>query len=1667
MPRTPAINAQMLATLRRTAAGFAFLALAIGAAGIAGWVLDISYLRNFAPDHIPIRFNSSIGIILLAVSLLLRQRQNDNTAVRISANIAAGLAIALGAATLAEHIFDVNLVIDEALWKLPSNSPQHLGRISAAAALLFVILGAGLLRYGVWWSQVCSLTTAFMGFGVAAGYLLESSWTQRAEDLPISLNAALAGIALGISAIMGASKGLPELLSSNTQSGRTLRIMLPIMVVLLVAVELTEEAPRLLGANNSVLMSAALSMTIFGILAYYNIRTMRRAEYLQIGKERAVNVVNIVTDGIISIDSDLKIILANPAAQRIFGYTESELLGKDSEILIPERRRDEHRAKIEKYAVAAAESTQWTYDMNGAYGMRSDGSEFPMEISVSQTIVENQKVFTFIFRDISERKQSEIMERRLAAVVNSSADGIIGTDPDGIIQSWNRGAEQIYGYTAEEAVGRHINFVVPQEKEKETSEIIEKVLSGRSVTNLYVERVKSDGTRLILLLSASPIHDESGTIVGMSSIIRNMTELSEKDITLRKSEERYDTLFKNLLEGYALFRLDRNEDGIPIDFTFLDINPAFEAMTGLGDVIGKRISDVEPTIYEMYPTIPERCEQMAKEGKARRFESFMPTLNKRFYVLAFSPSPDHFITMFSDVTDIKQAEEDLRQSEHRYDALFKNLLEGYALFRVVRNENNEPYDLEYITVNPAFTAILGLNDVVGKRVSEVFPGVFELYSGILGKNYEEMLETAKSRQAEIYLPAFSKWFLIMSFSPSPEYFITVFSDITDKKQAEEDLRNSEKRYRELFENMSEGYVYAQILCDESGRPEDILCIAINPSGEKMTKWSGLAGRKIGSALPGFWESNRDILEGWSDVAFGGVPQRLEKYVSELNSWYSVSLSSPATGYINAIFEDVTERKQAEEKLRQSEMLYRTMFENISEGYVLSRILYDEDGRPEDMMCLAINPAAEQLTGWRGLGGKKINDELPGFWTRNREILERWNNVIVSGKPRRFENYVSELNQWVSVSLSNPAPEHIVVIFSDITERKQAEEKLRRSREQLLAFVRETPMNLAMLDRELRYIVVSQHWLDYFGKTDEEIIGKPHHEILPGMPEVWYEQHLRGLEGELYKSDEDLWEMPDGSRKWLRRSIAPWHDTDGTIGGIIIAAENITKFKEADEARRQSEELFRAIAESTIDYISVLDINAKRLYISPSYSSVLGKRDNPTGTTIFGDLHPDDRERARTALGDVFKSGTVKTGEFRMLSSDGSIRDTDVSGSPVFDKSGKVMQVVVIVRDITEKKRAEMQMRRAQRLESIGTLAGGIAHDLNNILTPIMLSFEILSVRFPDEKTAEILSMLKSSVKRGSDMVKQVLSFARGTEGEQTIVQVRHIIVEIVKIIKEIFPKNIILRKNIADDLPTILADPTQLHQVLMNLCVNARDAMPNGGIIDIKAESVTIDEQYARMQLDAKPGFYVAISVADQGTGIPPAVLERLFEPFFTTKEVGKGTGLGLPSVLSIVKGHEGFINVYSEVGKGSTFKVYIPAMIDEDKLPQKQEQREEEKEIAGNGQIILVIDDEAAILEITRQTLESNNYRVITATDGAEGVAVYAKQHSEISLVITDIEMPYMNGRAAIQAMQRIKPDVKVIAVSGFTQNGNKLEKTANIRFLDKPYTSEKLLRAMRNMLG
>jgi CheY-like chemotaxis protein len=367
------------------------------------------------------------------------------------------------------------------------------------------------------------------------------------------------------------------------------------------------------------------------------------------------------------------------------------------------------------------------------------------------------------------------------------------------------------------------------------------------------------------------------------------------------------------------------------------------------------------------------------------------------------------------------------------------------------------------------------------------------------------------------------------------------------------------------------------------------------------------------------------------------------------------------------------------------------------------------------------------------------------------------------------------------------------------------------------------------------------------------------------------------------------------------------------------------------------------------------------------------------------------------------------------------------------------------------------------MESIGTLASGIAHDLNNVLTPILMTAQLLEAEPQEERYQRLLPVLVANAKRGANLVKQVLSFAKGLEGKFTILQVKHLISEIKQIIKETFPKSLEIRTDIPQSLWTVSGDATQLHQVLMNLCVNARDAMPDGGRLSICAENQFIDRSYAQMHLDAQVGSYIVVTVTDTGMGIPPEILDRIFEPFFTTKELGKGTGLGLSTVMGIIKSHNGFINVSSVIGKGTEFKVYIPA------IESTEAEVSEDTELPiGHGELVLVVDDEVAIREITKTSLEAYNYKVITACDGIEAIALYAEHRDEISIVLTDMMMPSMDGLTTIRTLRKINPQVKIIAISGLA-SGDKLAAvigTGVKTFLSKPFTTQELLKTLDGLL-
>jgi PAS domain S-box-containing protein len=639
---------------------------------------------------------------------------------------------------------------------------------------------------------------------------------------------------------------------------------------------------------------------------------------------------------------------------------------------------------------------------------------------------------------------------------------------------------------------------------------------------------------------------------------------------------------------------------------------------------------------------------------------------------------------------------------------------------------------------------------------------------------------------------------------------------------------------------------------------------------------------------------------------------------------------------------------------------------------------------------------------------------------------------------------------------------LMVIAEDITERKRTEDALKHSEERLRLITNLVPIGIFAKDAAGRHIFANPALAEFAGLPVEDILGKDDFDLVTDRAQA---EAYRAHDLAVIRSGSKMVILEEprtdlaGRTRLLRTIKIPFTVAPSGEPAVLGVCTDITEQKRI-EAR------FRRLVDANVQGVFFWNTRGETTGANDAFLRMVGytREDLDAGRIRWADMTPPELlEQDRRALKELATTGVCEPFEKEFIRRDGS-RVPIFVGPAMFEDNQD--EGFCFVLDLSERKKLEQQFLRAQRVESIGTLAAGIAHDLNNILAPIMLSVGLLKTETDPPKTQAILKMISDSAQRGADIVGQVMSFARGLEGRRTEVQPKLLFKDLESIVRDTFPKNIRLEFSVVQDTWTLFCDPTQVHQILLNLCLNARDAMPDGGSLIISAENHVLDEQYAKMDHHAKAGRYVCITVTDSGTGIPPEIIHRIFEPFFTTKELNKGTGLGLSTVMGIVKSHEGIANVYSEPGRGTTFKVYLPAMatLSEGQLTQTQQNPLPR----GSGETILVVDDETSILAITGQTLEHFGYRVLNAHDGAEAVAIYAERRNEISVVLTDMMMPIMGGTSLVSVLLRINPAIKIVRSSGLSLHGsgNTFPEGAVKHFLTKPYTADSLIKTIRAIL-
>lgn len=637
------------------------------------------------------------------------------------------------------------------------------------------------------------------------------------------------------------------------------------------------------------------------------------------------------------------------------------------------------------------------------------------------------------------------------------------------------------------------------------------------------------------------------------------------------------------------------------------------------------------------------------------------------------------------------------------------------------------------------------------------------------------------------------------------------------------------------------------------------------------------------------------------------------------------------------------------------------------------------------------------------------------------------------------------------------------------ELARSEAAQRRLAETQMAILNALPAHIALIDAEGVIVSVNEAWRRFPSATQllspEFGVGSNYYEVCEvadggaakegGSLAAGIRAVARGESKEFnmeYRCDSAL------ECRWFMLTASPLRA--GQPGGAVLKHSDITERKLAES--RLAEQA--ALLDKASDAIVVSDLGHRILFWSKGAERMYGWRAEEVLRRPLAEVLRGDQARFAEAAEQVVSAGEW-AGELTQATREGRRILVQSRWTLVMDGEGRPKSILALSSDITEQKNLEAQLLRAQRIESIGTLASGIAHDLNNVLAPIMMSSELLKASVPADE-AELLETISSSARRGSELIKQVLSFSRGGERQHLEVEIPDLLREIKGIAQKTFPMSIRFDLSTPGGLWRVRGDPGQLHQVFLNLCVNAKDAMPDGGVLAVSAENVVLDEDYATMNALANKGPYLVVRVMDTGAGIPPGIIDKIFDPFFTTKEVGKGTGLGLSTSIGIVKSHLGFINVYSEMGKGTHFNVYLPATvnasasaaaeIDQTKLPR------------GNGELLLLVDDEESIRKVAQSTLERFGYQVVTASNGAEAVSAYVRQAGSVALVITDMMMPVMDGPALVIALKSLNPQIRVIGSSGLTSNGRMVAAIGAgvTHFIPKPYTAATLLKTVRAVL-
>jgi two-component system, cell cycle sensor histidine kinase and response regulator CckA len=1015
-----------------------------------------------------------------------------------------------------------------------------------------------------------------------------------------------------------------------------------------------------------------------------------------------------------------------------------------------------------------------------------------------------------------------------------------------------------------------------------------------------------------------------------------------------------------------------------------------------------------------------------------------------------------------EIEDRKKAEEALRHSEERYRSLFDNMNNAVAVYTAEQDGE----DFIFVDFNAAGEKIDNIDkkEVIGQSVLKMFPGVkefglFEVFQRVWRTGEPEYHPVALYRDERI-----QGWRDNFVYKLSTGEMVVVYRDETERKMAEKALRESEQKFRIIFDQAPLGIALVGLdyrllsankaYCDLLGYSEEELSqlrFGDFTHPDDLAENLRLQG-ELGSGRVSSYQMEKRFIRKDGETAVGLLVASL------------LSNDAGVSQYFVGLVLDITDRKKAEQALLASEARYRRLFEAAKDGIL---ILDSETGQIVD-----VNPFMSGLLGYSreemlqkklweiGLFADIAKSQTVFAELQSKEYVryEDLSLQTIGGEVINVE-FVS------NVYLVNGA-KVIQCNIRDITERRLAEEALVSEKKRFEALAESSPFGIAMIRQDGSFEYANPKFSEMFGYDLSEIrTGRDWFRNAFPDPDYRHEVIAAWFE-----------DLENATPDQLRPRIFKVTCKDGILkvihfrpvllpsGEHVVTYEDITQSMRAEEALRQSEEKYRTLFEDSLDALFITAVDGTLVDANQAFFDLLGgEKEERLGQSVL-QLYADQADRP-SYLEALAAKGFVRDYPLRLVRKDGRQIDCLISSRVERDKDGNILSSMGFIRDITEQKSVQKQLLQAQKMEAIGTLSGGIAHDFNNLLTVVMgFSELLLAEKKPKDWEYADLQKIFQAAKSGGDLVQRLLMFSRKSEPKPVPMDLNKQIVQVEKMLRRTIPKMIEVRLDLSSDLPRINADPPQVEQVIMNLAVNARDAMPDKGKLTLRTNIVTLDEEYCRLNVEARPGEYVLLEISDTGRGLDKETAARIFEPFFTTKETGKGTGLGLAMVFGIVKQHNGHINVYSEVGKGTTFRVYLPAIEGE------VETDVETTSImpAFGTETVLLVDDEEFVRELGARILTKHGYTVLQAVNGREALDLFKKERSQISLVILDLIMPEMGGTECLKELLKVDPQVKVLIASGYSADTSVKEsiQMGAKGFVTKPFRVKELLRDVRRVL-